>query len=136
LTSSFDLGRSNDGDAWSQFVVFGGDPTGTITVDQTINWLGEPGFYFTSDGTACTAGDDDCSLQVPTTVVRLDELGDPVPVVPCAPGPAFPDGKDDCLKSRSVVETPSSAYPTLPLVTTEITLTEDYMFRADPPRFR
>jgi hypothetical protein len=126
ITSSFDVGLSNDGDAWSQFVVFGGDPTGTQVLTQTIIWVEEPAVY------------DGLVLQVPTTLVRLTPGGILTPAVMCssvaAGAPTNSAGEPtaidpDCLDSRTITEGGAVSVG-------NIQITEHYKFLGDPMKFR
>lgn len=124
FTSPFDVGRSNDADDWSQFVVFGGDPNATsIVIDETISWVAEDGNYVGG------------ILQVPTTLVLLPAGGgSPVPVVWCGPGDPTLGDVEHCLVNRTIAEGPAvEPWVTTP---TQIELTEHYQFLGDPPKFR
>jgi hypothetical protein len=142
FVSPFDVGRSDDGDSWKQFVIFGGDPTSDAIVTQTIIWDPEDADYSTG------------SLSVPTTLVRLGPGAALQPVVFCTvdesgllldpdPGgsnsigdetmanlPRPNDWAPDCLSTRSIAE----GAPTVPVG--KIQITETYKFFGDPPRFR
>lgn len=120
FTSSYDVGLSADGDAWRQFVVFGGDPNGAETIDQVIEWVPEPATYV------------DGSLLVPTTQVRLTPGGNLQAVVFCSSltPPGEPNSTtSQCQVSRTISEGE-------PLDPGEIQLTEVYKFIGDPPNFR
>ena len=120
FTSSYDVGLSTDGDAWRQFVVFGGDPNGTATISQVIEWVPEPADY------------QGGSLVVPTTQVRLSPGANLQPVVFCSSltPPGEPNSTtSQCQVSRTISEGE-------PLDPGEIQLTEVYKFIGDPPNFR
>lgn len=117
FTSTYDLGLSSDGDAWRQFVVFGGDPNGAEIIEQVIEWVPEPATYV------------DGSLLVPTTQVRLTPDGGLQPVVFCdtlePPGQPNP-GTSQCEVKRTIDQSTQG----------EIQLTEEFLFIGDPPVFR
>lgn len=118
-TTSFDLGLSDDGDSWTQFVVFGGDPNSTQELEQTIVWAPEPANYV------------DGELVVPTTQVLLD-LTDTSsePVTFCHTDSALPDSDTpQCLDSRVIAE--GGDVPD-----DNIQLTETYKLLGDPGNFR
>ncbi len=134
-TTSFDLGLSTDADDWDQFVVFGGDPTSTQVLTQTIEWAPEVAMYVDENGVDCAQGTDGCALRVLTTKVLLDLTGpvpDPLPDVtfchdidggnPTATTP-------QCLDSRTIAE--GGDVPE-----DHIQLTENYKLLGDPGNFR
>lgn len=121
--TSFDLGLSDDADAWKQFVVFGGDPDSQQVLEQTIVWAPE------------TANYDDGSLVVPTTQVLLDLGGE------------LPDDLEDVTFCHELTDgMPSTSVPQCldnrviaegnPLDPGDIQLTETYMLLGDPGNFR
>jgi hypothetical protein len=132
ITSTFDVGTSTDTDAWDQFVVFGGDPSGTVTLTQSIVWNPELAVYEfeLANGDICTAGNPGCVpiLQVPTTLVRLTSSSELIPVVFCASGDPSA-GTPDCLFTQQI-----DLGGSVPAEMMQIT--ETYKFLGDPPRFR
>ena len=120
FTTSFDLGLSDDTDAWKQFVVFGGDPNSQQVLEQTIIWAPETATYVGG------------SLVVPTTQVLLDLGGtDPLEDVTfCHTDSALPDSDTpQCLDSRVIAEGS-------PLDPGDIQITETYKLLGDPGNFR
>ena len=108
------------------FVVFGGDPTGTQVLTQTIIWAEELAVY------------DGLVLQVPTTLVRLTPGGSLTPVVMCSSLAAGtptnsagePTAADpDCLDGRTIAEGGA-------VTAGNIQITEHYKFLGDPAKFR
>lgn len=120
-TTSFDLGLSDDGDDWNQFVVFGGDPDSIQVLTQTIEWAPEPAVY-----------NNDNELVVPTTQVLLDltDTSAPVDVTFCHTESGLPDSETpQCLDSRTIAE--GGDVPA-----DHIQLTETYKLLGDPGNFR
>jgi uncharacterized repeat protein (TIGR01451 family) len=134
FVSTYDVGRSADGDTWEQFVVFGGDPSGSIVLTQTIVWDSQLATHIDANGDPCAAGTVGCHLLVPQTVVRLVPGGAPVDYVFCnsltdgVPN-TTPDGVSDCLDSQTTTEGGS-------VPAGEIQVTEVWKFLGDPGRFR
>ena len=85
----FDVGVDPNEENVTQFVVFGGNPNGTVVFSQTINWLPEDANY-----------DENSNLIVPPTLVVLEPGGLPVsPGAICASGQ--PNGDvPDCRATR------------------------------------
>lgn len=131
FTTTFDVGRSDDGDNWTQFVVFGGDPESTTVIDQTILWDAEEATYVDGSGNDCTPGSPGCSLLVPTTQVILEPGGTTLePSVFCSSDSSLPNtDTPQCQVSRTIAEG-------APLDPGYIQLTEDYKFLGDPGNFR
>ena len=140
-TSSFDLGQSEDGDEWDQFVEFSGDPSVVFdefspTITQTINWNEEVAVHtdvlLDPDGVPCSPAGPTCTLVqvllVPTTLVRLAG-GNLVPVEFCDPGEPVFGGRTDCLFTQDI-DLGDSVTPGF------MQVTEVYKFLGDPPRFR
>jgi hypothetical protein len=125
FTSSFDVGRNDpsvdDEEAWTQFVVFSGDPGSNQILFQTIEWDAEEADY------------QNGSLVVPTTQVALTLGGTPQPVVFCSTRTGeLPDSEiGQCLDYRTIVE--NGPVPPLP---GDIQLTEYFKLRGDPSSYR
>jgi len=119
---SFDVGRSEDSDTWSQFVVFGDDSTPNPDlakiIQQTIVWDVEDAVYVNG------------SLVVPTTQVLVPGGSGLTPIDLCSslggnPTPATPV----CLDSRTIDEG-----GTLPVGTIQVT--DNNLLLGDPGFFR
>ena len=101
----------------AQFVVFGGNPAGSIVISQQITWLPEDAVY-----------DEFSNLLIPPTLVVFTPGGNAVLGVNCASGQ--PDTSvPDCRYSRVINEG-----GTLPAG--KIQITEVWRFLGDPGKYR
>jgi hypothetical protein len=119
---SFDVGRSEDSDNWSQFVVFGdgsAPPASASIIEQTIVWDVEDAVY------------ENGSLVVPTTKVLVPGVTGLSPIELCS---SIDGGEPTtttpvCLDSRTIDEGGS-----LPVGTIQVT--DNNLLLGDPGFFR